>query len=322
MTMGKRVYLMLMALGLLALSVVGPVDRLSERYTDQALSNAAVTFAVARMMNGVISVIQGTRLSASPAGLGLNVAVGEILDPINDLLEQFSWIMLAATTSLGIQKILLAIGPSLAFNVALAGSILYLALALWRSGPYRRPQTAIKLVLMIVIIRFSLALVVLANQLIFDAFMQEDYQRSVTSLEQASEDMERLNQDVPGVSGPAAAVTSPGSEQAPTAAPSPAWKSADAQQGQEDEDWLSIIKRWYDDTVDVMSPTTRIEAIKQASVVMMNHIFKLIAIFVLQTILLPILFLWILYRTGCWLIKMDLRGVNAPITDAQRGIAA
>ncbi len=35
------------------------------------------------------------------------VAIGEVLDPINDLVEQFSLVMLASMTSLGIQKILL-----------------------------------------------------------------------------------------------------------------------------------------------------------------------------------------------------------------------
>jgi hypothetical protein len=305
MTRGKRLYFILVALCLLGLSIAGPVDRLSDRYTDQALSNAAVTFAVARVMNGVISVIQGTRLSATPAGVGVNLAVGEILDPLNDLLEQFSWIMLAATTSLGIQKILLAIGPSLGFNIVLGMSIAYLIVALWSKSRLIRPQTALKLVLLVATLRFAMALVVLANQWVFYAFMQDDYQTSAASLEQASAEMERLNLDLPGEGSSQSGQVIPGDGE-PDAGrqASLAGRKAKAQAA-EDEGWFAAIKRLFSDTVEVMNPADRIEEIKQASAEMMNHIFKLSAIFVLQTIIIPIAFLWGIYRFCLWLIRLD-----------------
>lgn len=302
---GKRLCLVLAAVCLLGLSIAAPVDRLSDRYTDQALSNAAVTFAVARVMNGVISVIQGTRLSATPAGVGVNLAVGEILDPLNDLLEQFSWIMLAATTSLGIQKILLSIGPSLGFNIVLGVSIAYLMVALWSRSRLIRPQTALKLVLLAVTLRFAMALVVLANQGVFYAFMQDDYQTSAASLEQASAEMERLNLDLPGEGGSQSRQVTPGSAVLDSGRQTPLAADKRKNQAAEDEGWFSAIKRLFSDTVDVMNPADRIEEIKQASASMMNHIFKLSAIFVLQTIIIPIAFLWGIYRFCVWLIKLD-----------------
>jgi hypothetical protein len=305
MISGKRLYLVLVALGLLGLSIAGPVDRLSENYTDQALSNAAVTFAVARVMNGVISVIQGTRLSATPAGVGVNLAVGEILDPLNDLLEQFSWIMLAATTSLGIQKILLAIGPSLGFNIVLGMSIAYLIVALWTKSRVIRPQTALKVMLLVVTLRFAMALVVLANQWVFYAFMQDDYQTSAASLEQASAEMERLNLDLPGEGGSQSSQVTPGNGELTTGRQTALVGEKAKTQTAEDEGWFSAIKRLFSDTVDVMNPADRIEEIKQTSADMMNHIFKLSAIFVLQTIIIPIAFLWGIYRFCVWLIKLD-----------------
>lgn len=299
----KRLYLILVALCLLGLSIAGPVDRLSGRYTDQALSNAAVTFAVARVMNGVISVIQGTRVSATPAGVGVNLAVGEILDPLNDLLEQFSWIMLAATTSLGIQKILLAIGPSMGFNLVLGLSVLYLAISLWSKNRWLRPQIGFKLVLLVVVLRFGMAVVVMANQLVFYAFMQDDYQTSAHILEQTSADIERLN---PSMSGDA--VSSAGQARTENAGNDPGQRSAlDSAKGKakyaEEESWFSAIKRFYSDTVDVINPADRIEEIKLASAAMMTHIFKLAAIFVLQTILIPVAFLWLVYRLFSWLVN-------------------
>ena len=68
---------------------------------------AFVTFALARTLNGVISAVQGTEVALQPAGVGVTLTPGEILDPVNDLVERFSWIMLGATISLGIQNVLL-----------------------------------------------------------------------------------------------------------------------------------------------------------------------------------------------------------------------
>jgi hypothetical protein len=66
-------------------------------------------FAVARTLNGVISAAQGTEVALEPGGVGVVLSVGEILDPINDLIERFSAVMLIAASSLGLQALLLNI---------------------------------------------------------------------------------------------------------------------------------------------------------------------------------------------------------------------
>ena len=70
------------------------------------------------------SVIQDTEIAFSPAGVGVTLAVGEILDPINDLIERFSFVMLVSTASLGIQKILLEVGIWFGFRLLLTFSML------------------------------------------------------------------------------------------------------------------------------------------------------------------------------------------------------
>jgi hypothetical protein len=51
-------------------------------------------YAIARGLNAVISAAQGTELSIEPMGVGLTLTPGEILDPLNDLIEQFSSVLL------------------------------------------------------------------------------------------------------------------------------------------------------------------------------------------------------------------------------------
>ena len=90
-----------------ALSMTSFVDQRAEIEYEKLFQRALITFALARTINGVISVVQGTEIALQPAGVGVTLTPGEILDPVNDLIERFSWIMMGATVSLGIQNVML-----------------------------------------------------------------------------------------------------------------------------------------------------------------------------------------------------------------------
>ena len=92
------------------LSSVTSVDRYARADFDVLFQRALVTFALARTLNGLISAVQGTEIALQPAGVGITLTPGEILDPLNDLVERFSWIMLGASISLGVQQVLLDVG--------------------------------------------------------------------------------------------------------------------------------------------------------------------------------------------------------------------
>lgn len=82
---------------------------------DESFKQAIIVFGSAKALNGVISLAQGTEINLP----FIVVAIGQILDPINDLVEQFSLIMLASLVSLGIQKILLNFVTNDIFNYIL-----------------------------------------------------------------------------------------------------------------------------------------------------------------------------------------------------------
>jgi hypothetical protein len=72
---------------------------LEQAFTDQLTQMLKVTltvYALARGLNAVISVAQGTEMSIEPMGVGLTLTPGEILDPLNDLIEQVSSVLLIA----------------------------------------------------------------------------------------------------------------------------------------------------------------------------------------------------------------------------------
>ena len=70
-----------------------------------ASNRALATFAIARAINGVISVIQETQIGFS-VGVSTTVAPGQLLDPLNDLIERFSTAALIAATALWAMRLL------------------------------------------------------------------------------------------------------------------------------------------------------------------------------------------------------------------------
>ena len=96
------------------------LDENSKKLVDDSFKQAVIVFGSAKALNGVISLAQGTEINLP----FVIVAVGEILDPINDLVEQFSLIMLASLVSLGIQKILLGFLTNDIYNYVLFAFIL------------------------------------------------------------------------------------------------------------------------------------------------------------------------------------------------------
>ena len=96
-----------------ALSWLGSLDRYSQDYLDDALVSGGLVYATARGINAAVSVLQGTEITPAVA----TFTVGEVLDPVNDLIERFSGMLLLALGSLALQKILLEIFSHTGFSI-------------------------------------------------------------------------------------------------------------------------------------------------------------------------------------------------------------
>ena len=134
MTKRRKIIWTIVAVLVAALAASGFADSRSDAYADEAFKRALVTFAVARSLNGVISVAQGTEVAVEPGGVGVNFTVGQILDPINDLVEQFSSVMLVAASSLGLQNVLLSMTGWWGVTIVLVLAALFLIVRTWWPG--------------------------------------------------------------------------------------------------------------------------------------------------------------------------------------------
>ena len=95
--------LLLPAVLLLLMLVVSSLDSfrdLGDQHLENAGNRAVAAFAVARTINGVISVLQEVEVGVSAVVVETGFQPGQILDPLNDLIERFSNAALIAATIL------------------------------------------------------------------------------------------------------------------------------------------------------------------------------------------------------------------------------
>ena len=265
MTKRRKITWTLVAIATAALAWSGVADGLSDDYADEAFKRALVTFAVARTLNGVISVAQGTEVAVEPGGVGVNFTVGQILDPINDLVEQFSSVMLVATSSLGLQNILLNMTSWWGVSAVLALAALFLVGSTWWVGVKPSIKTlALRAFLIAAFLRFALPILIIGTNLVFSAFLEEEHDAATAVLEAASSEIEEMNQSEAAV------------------VPDDA-----------DASFMERLGDMWDSSVESLDVAGRIERLKASASSASEQIINLIVIFVLQTIILPLVFLWL-----------------------------
>lgn len=165
-----RAGLLTLVLAVTLLAWVRPLDDRALTQAEAGLQRALLAFAAARALNGVISVLQGTEVSAGVA-VGVKTAPGQILDPVNDLVEQFSTLMLAATVAFGVQIVLMQMGAGWLMSLALTVTLAAWAVARWRSRA--PPDWLSRLLVLLLLLRFALPVAHLGSEGLVRAFLHE-----------------------------------------------------------------------------------------------------------------------------------------------------
>lgn len=186
-----RLFVAIGVLFLVLLSWSGFIDVHSMDYVDDALVQASVTFAVARTLNAVISLLQSIDLQLLVVG----ISPGELLDPFNDMVEQFSTLMQFAVGSLILQKILLVLVADLVFKVALTivGGLLFISACTPRMALI---NVLLKTFVSMAFLRFSVVLIVLLNGWVDSAFLEDQTRRDVSKLEGLPATIDVMNQEM------------------------------------------------------------------------------------------------------------------------------
>ncbi len=233
-------------------------DTFGEKHTEEGFTRSLAAFGIAKGLNGLISVVQGTEVAIEPVGVGVILTPGQILDPVNDLIERFSWVMLICTTSLGIQSILLTIFSSFFFSIAVSTTLFLIVLFIWNDQlvSINLKNILYRLAAFLIILRFFIPLMAITNDGLYKAFLEPTYIESKRQLEQSNiaianlSDNQKINNE-----------------------------AAD--------------KSWYEVMIDSINIDKNYEQLKVEADNLTSHIIDLIVVFTMQTILFPLIFIWL-----------------------------
>jgi len=239
------------------------LDVKGKELVNKSFTESVVVFGSAKALNAVISLAQGTELDLP----FLTVAIGEVLDPINDLIEQFSLVMLASMVSLGIQKIMMNFVTTDLYNFILLFCIILVNIWLFvRFKKDEKMRTVfLKITVILVFLRFAVPLMGIVNEFAYNSFVKQEYNIQV------------LNENIIQVKENVDKVTQSAIEQ------------------KQDPSLLNTITN-ITEKFDTKYYDKKIEEYKKAVDNASEYIVALIIAFVFQTILLPLLFLFLLYN--------------------------
>jgi len=179
------------------------LDVKTDTYFKEAIINAGVAYAITRGINASVSVIKESNLQLEPAGVGVSIAVGQILDPIDDMTERLSLVLVTAITSLGVQKLAYEISVSLAPQL-FAICLFILSILIWceEKRVMALQSFLLRMLLLIAIIRFCLPVSSIANEYLYENHFADQIAQANIALSVDAADLNGLQEfSLPEVDG-------------------------------------------------------------------------------------------------------------------------
>jgi hypothetical protein len=138
-------------------------------------------------------VIKESSLQLEPAGIGLSLAVGQIVDPINDMVERLSSILVVSITSLGVQELAYEISITLVPRVLAFVLLLFSLLSWWNNSRILRVQRVLISIMVIgAIARFCLPVSSVANAFLQEHFFEDKIAQANAQLAKSTADLDQL----------------------------------------------------------------------------------------------------------------------------------
>jgi predicted nucleic acid-binding Zn-ribbon protein len=182
---------MLLVMSVILICWFGFIDQYAEEYINSSIATSLVSFGIAKGFNATVSVLSTITLQAPFVG---SIQIGELLDPLNDLVEDFSTIMKYSISSLLIQKLIVEILQTIHFKIFLTLSGLAFIATKYTCQKHR--ELSYKVFIFALACKFSIALVAIASSFVDSAFLNETIEKENNTLNSFPISSTQLNQSL------------------------------------------------------------------------------------------------------------------------------
>lgn len=293
--MKRKILLLLFALMLSTASVSGFLDDASEQVTGELLAKATIVYGTTRAVMAGLSFIEDVEFNVS-VFVGTTISPFKVVNPINDFLDRFSNILLLAITSLAIMKLLTFIMGSTIVSwlyVAVAALFVFAMFTRYDGrplktyGPFRWFVAA-------TVIRFSLVLIIGMNFMSHQLFLAERQEQAAAELNRQAEVVESITGEFANVAGSVADEEPEPLPEEPAIEPGPQppafwWQRPP---GPDADDGPGLWSRLG----NAISPKRMLRKLQLQAEAFVDTVIDLTVLFLLQAVLIPLLFGFLLLR--------------------------
>ncbi|MDR1451325.1 MAG: hypothetical protein LBI57_03210 [Helicobacteraceae bacterium] len=187
----------------------------------------------------------------------VTLSVGEALSPVLDVIEKLSDALALAIVSLGAQRILMEVGSQIGLSIFVSVGAIILLFAIW-IVKFQKPLAywGARLLALGLVVRLIIPLTAFGASMIAERFLQAKYEESIADMEFQRSS---LGENIlPG----------------------------------EETGFMEKIKNWA--SMEALS--TKVDAFKERANALVKSFITLFSLFVFETIIFPIISLWLLTR--------------------------
>ncbi len=241
-------------------------DDIAADTIDQSLLRAVVTYGSASLLDSSISVVKSLEFSAGIA----SVDIGQMLNSASDIINIFKEIMIFSIASLGLQKFLLIMMSSNFFNILLTSSALVYLFSLYARAFKKYQSPLFNLFKMLFALRFAILISSSLTLLVDKIYIIDEITTYETQFTYAADNISSQAELI---------------------------QSVEISNNTEEQGFIeSISKKWDAMKTVVSTPKNIIEGIYESVNDSVLNLIILMTLFVLKTILLPLLFLYSIKR--------------------------
>lgn len=264
------------------------LDRNTDNYFNKSIKKAGIAYASCRVINASVSVVQNSSIELEPAGVGISLAAGQVLDPIDDMTERLSDVLVTAITSLGVQKLTYEISISFAPPI-IAIILVIMSILIWIKSKriVTIQKTLLRIIIFVMVARFCLPVSSFANDLLQKYYFEDRIEYANEQLTLGSAELDKFKDfTLPKIDGFRGTF----------------------------ENGSRFMKKKAKDLKDVLSVLSKnMDKIIEN---LLNLTFLYVGIFIIQVIILPFLAFWLLVKLANALFRTNIPVVikNSKIT--------